>query len=175
MMIIGFQNCLSRPACGKGYVGDGQCNYQSIGMVPDRNCDYIAFEKEVSELLNSKCSNSTYVGFFTYCNNLLKDSYPIAARCECSPTLTTVVRSIKTSSHLSEELTSRCLYRLRRLEGWGTTWTFGKYEMFSFNFSFKFSLSRDENKSNVHYGTKNIRTMFFLLFVLEFYRINRSE
>merc|ERR1711953_1073098 len=89
-------SCLQKGACNTT-----TCNYQSIGMVPGRHCDYIAFEKEVSDLLNSKCSNSTFVGSFTYCNNLLKDSYPIAARCECSPTLTTVA---PTSARLRNNL-----------------------------------------------------------------------
>jgi len=71
------ENCMSKPKCGKGTVDDGKCKYEPIGLVPDKTCDYIDFEKKVATL-NKKCSNATFPGSFTYCNNLLKDSYLIA-------------------------------------------------------------------------------------------------
>merc|ERR1712088_888935 len=80
------ENCLSKGTCGKGDVGDGTCKYEPIGLLPDKTCDYIDFEKNVADL-NKKCSNATIIGSFTYCNNLLKDSYPIALN--CSITITT--------------------------------------------------------------------------------------
>lgn len=84
------KNCLSKGKCGD----NGTCAYDPIGMVPDRTCDYIYFEKTVGDFLTKKCSNSTYVGSFTYCNNLLKDSYPIASNCSFCPLVTTVAPSV---------------------------------------------------------------------------------
>lgn len=82
-------NCLSKGECG----ANGTCNYEPIGMV-NRTCDYGKFDRDVANLLNKKCSNSTFVGSFTYCNNLLKDSYPIASNCIClPPTMTTLAPS----------------------------------------------------------------------------------
>ena len=87
-MILSFQNCLSKGACGD----NGPCEYKPIGMANSpRTCDYIDFDNQVKIQINEVCSNSTYVGSFTYCNNLLKDSYPIASSCFYPPTVTTLV------------------------------------------------------------------------------------
>jgi len=84
------ENCLSKGACGD----DGPCEYKPIGMVNDpRTCDYVVFGREVADRLNKYCTNSTYAGSFTYCNNLLKDSYPIASSCSYPPTVTTLAPS----------------------------------------------------------------------------------
>jgi len=76
--------------CLKGYCLD-TCNYIPIGLANDPpTCDYRQFDRAVAKQINSKCSNSTLEGSFTSCNNLLKDSYPIANNCSSSPTMTTV-------------------------------------------------------------------------------------
>ena len=126
-MMISFQPCLAKDGCGT----DGTCDYQPIGMFPDRTCDYIALETEVATRLNSECRNSTLQGSFTYCNNLLKNSYPIASNCSCSP-MTTMVRCL--GEPLSRELTIHYLYRLQTGLHTGRG-IFGRSKMFSFKFS----------------------------------------
>lgn len=76
------ENCLST------------CNYIPIGFDNSPStCDYRAIDRTVAKRINSKCSNSTYEGSFTWCNNLLKDSYSIASNCFILSTLTTVAPS----------------------------------------------------------------------------------
>ena len=89
-MIILFQNCLSKPACGEGSNGDGQCAYDPIGMV-NRTCDYTQFDKDVAKRLNKNCSAADVEGSFTYCNNLLKDHFAVASSCSCGASITTMV------------------------------------------------------------------------------------
>jgi len=86
------ENCLSKPACGEGSNGDGQCAYDPIGMV-NRTCDYVQFGKDVAERLNKNCTASNDVGSFTYCNNLLKDNFDVISNCSWCPLVTTLAPS----------------------------------------------------------------------------------
>jgi len=82
----------SEPCLQKGNCNETFCRYEPIGQTSD-TCDYRKFDRDVAKLINSKCSNSTYEGSFSWCNNLLKDSYSIASNCFILPPVTTVAPS----------------------------------------------------------------------------------